>query len=136
MDNSTWLAWGGLSAVLFVGTLIAVPVLIAQMSPDYFVRTNSAAQDLTVPRRWVRRVVRNVVGLLLVAVGVAMLVLPGQGVLTILIGLAVCEFPGKRRLERRIVASPRIRRALNWMRARSSRPPFTFESSSTAPTEH
>ena len=59
--------------------------------------------------------------------GVAMLVLPGQGLLTILIGLMLISFPGKRGLERRIVGRPTILRILNGMRARRSLPPLIVD---------
>ena len=59
--------------------------------------------------------------------GLAMLVLPGQGLLTILIGLMLLDFPGKRRLERRIVARPAILAMLNRMRARRGRDPLRVD---------
>jgi hypothetical protein len=51
-----------------------------------------------------------------------MLLLPGQGILTILIGLMLLDFPGKRRLERRLVQQPSVWRAINWMRAKAHQP--------------
>jgi hypothetical protein len=62
--------------------------------------------------------------MLIVFVGVAMLLLPGQGILTILIGLMLIDFPGKRRLERRLVQQPSVWRAINWMRAKAHQPPL------------
>ena len=67
---------------------------------------------------------RNVLGCLLIAAGVAMLVLPGQGVLTILVGTMLVDFPGKRRLERWIVERGPVLRAMNWLRERAGREPF------------
>ena len=62
--------------------------------------------------------------LLLLAAGVVMLLAPGQGLLTIMVALLFLDFPGKRRLQRRIVASPRVLRALNAMRRRAGQPPL------------
>jgi hypothetical protein len=67
---------------------------------------------------------KNLLGVALVLAGVAMLVLPGQGVLTILLGLMFMNFPGKRRLEQRIVQQPTVFQAMNWMRARAHQPPL------------
>ncbi len=56
-----------------------------------------------------------------------MLLLPGQGVLTILIGLMLLNFPGKRGLERRIVGRPIILKLLNRMRVKRDLPPLNFD---------
>jgi len=54
----------------------------------------------------------------------AMLVLPGQGLLTMFISLMLLDFPGKRRLEQSIVRRPIILRSINWLRERHHRPPL------------
>jgi len=59
--------------------------------------------------------------------GIVMLVLPGQGILTIVIGLMLSNFPGKYRLERWLVMRPRVLRTINWLRQRSKRNPLLFE---------
>jgi len=51
-----------------------------------------------------------------------MLLLPGQGFITILIGIMLLNFPGKLSLELRIVQQPPVFRAINWMRARANQP--------------
>jgi hypothetical protein len=72
------------------------------------------------------RILKNLAGLAVVAVGVLMSVpgVPGQGILTILLGLMLLEFPGKYRLERRIVGTPRVRGFIDRLRARFGRPPL------------
>ena len=67
---------------------------------------------------------KNLLGLLLMVMGVAMLVLPGQGILSILIGLSLMNFPGKYRLERYIAGRRPIRKSLNWIRARAGVEPL------------
>jgi hypothetical protein len=54
-------------------------------------------------------------------------VLPGQGLLTILIALILLDFPGKRSLERRIIARPKVLRAVNGLRTKAGRPPLHLE---------
>jgi putative transmembrane protein PGPGW len=76
-------------------------------------------------------VCKNLVGLAFVLAGVAMLVLPGQGILTIVIGLSLMNFPGKHVLERYIVQQPSILRAINWMRHRAGQPPLKVPQSDT-----
>ncbi|HSH71249.1 MAG TPA: PGPGW domain-containing protein [Deferrisomatales bacterium] len=114
-----WLGFG--SAAMFLLSLSAVPWLVVRIPPDYFTRESRP------PLRWVRmhpalkvflRLAKNVLGAVLVAMGVAMLVLPGQGILTILLGVMLLEFPGKYRLERWLAGRAAVFRALNWVRRR------------------
>ncbi len=72
-------------------------------------------------------IVKNLVGGLFVAAGIVMLFMPGQGILTILIGLSLLDLPGKRDLERRLVGSPAVFEAINVIRARAGRPPLRLE---------
>ncbi len=60
-----------------------------------------------------------------------MLVLPGQGLLTILFGLILMDFPRKRQLERRLIKVQPVRAAANWIRQRYGRPPFEFVADAT-----
>ncbi len=53
-----------------------------------------------------------------------MLVTPGQGLLTLLIGLLLLNFPGKYRLERWLVRRPGVLRTLNWVRRRRGQEHF------------
>ncbi len=69
-------------------------------------------------------VAKNILGGLLVVMGVVMLFTPGQGLLTILIGLLLLNFPGKYRLERWLVLRPGVLRGLNWLRQRRGHRPF------------
>jgi hypothetical protein len=100
--------------------------MIVRLPADYF--------DVRVPRtflkhghvawRWAVVVLQNIVGLVLVFAGIAMLVLPGQGVLTILIGVSLMDFPGKRKLEARLIGQRLVFAGVNRLRARFGKPPF------------
>lgn len=116
--------------VSFVVSLAAIMVFFVRLSPRYYL-AGSARQALAQPhslRRWTLRALKNVLGLLLVLLGVLLSVpgVPGQGLLTVLVGLMLLDFPGKRRWERRLVAHPRARRAINRLRARWGRPPLVL----------
>ncbi|RME33433.1 MAG: hypothetical protein D6786_07715, partial [Gammaproteobacteria bacterium] len=56
--------------------------------------------------------------------GLIMLFTPGQGLLTMLVGLLLMNYPGKYRLERWLVTRPRVLETLNWIRARTGHPPL------------
>ncbi|HEX3178223.1 MAG TPA: hypothetical protein VHZ49_16215 [Methylomirabilota bacterium] len=79
-------------------------------------------------RHWTLRIVRNLVGVLVVAIGVLLSVpgVPGQGLLTILAGATLIDFPGRHRLVRFLIGRPAALRALNRLRARFGRPPLTL----------
>ncbi|MEN6452412.1 MAG: PGPGW domain-containing protein [Thermoguttaceae bacterium] len=115
------------SAVMFFGSLIAVPWLVVHLPTDYFLRQRHYA-DRWKPRHPLLRVaflgLKNVTGVVLILAGVAMLVLPGQGILTILVGMLFVDFPGKFALERRVARQPPVFRALNWIRKKALRPPL------------
>jgi hypothetical protein len=74
-------------------------------------------------------IAKNVGGALLVILGLIMSVpgVPGQGLLTALIGLSLLNFPGKRRLERRFVRIHAVFRGVNRLRARFHHPPLELD---------
>ena len=120
---------GGLSVLTFVGSLIAVPWLIGRLHADYFLthwQTVQARHRRNPALALTVFLARNTIGLLLVAAGLAMLFLPGQGLLTVLIGVSVMDFPGKRGLLQRLVRGPKVQRALNWIRRKRGKEPFVF----------
>jgi archaellum biogenesis protein FlaJ (TadC family) len=134
-DILTWmreyqglLEWlGGASLLMFVATLVVFPLVVIYLPQDYFVRDrrDPARQIRRHPAVWlILTVLKNILGGVLIVSGVAMLVLPGQGLLTILLGVTLVNFPGKFALERRIVGRPAVSRTLNRIRARARRPPL------------
>jgi UPF0716 family protein affecting phage T7 exclusion len=69
-------------------------------------------------------VAKNVVGIVLVAAGALMLLVPGQGLLTIVAGLILLDFPYKFLLERGLATQRHVWRSINWIRKRFGRPPL------------
>jgi hypothetical protein len=63
-----------------------------------------------------------------------MLVLPGQGLLTLIVGVLMMNFPGKRRLQRRVLAIPAVLNAVNALRKRTGEPPLVVESDEAVPS--
>jgi hypothetical protein len=120
-----WL--GALSLMTFVGTLVLIPMLVVRLPADYFIRGHHTRQTPSRSHpalRLLGLVLKNLLGVVLIMAGLIMLVLPGQGVITILIGLTLTNFPGKHALERCIVQQPTVLKAINWMRAKAQRPPL------------
>ena len=131
IDQHQHLAWwsAGISAVAFFGTLIAIPILVARMPANYFIEREPSADSWRSRHSAVRvtlRVLKDVLGVLLVLAGIvlAMPLVPGQGILTILIGLSLLDFPGKRKMELKLIRIRAVRRGINWIRARAQQPPL------------
>ena len=113
--------------MLVVGALVA-PILIVRMPADYFVRPPGGERESKPGiARTAMRVLKNTLGVLLVLAGLAMLVLPGQGILTLLIGISLLDFPGKRRLEQRLLSIHAVERVVQAIRHRAGRPPLQLE---------
>ncbi|MCH2145803.1 MAG: PGPGW domain-containing protein [Phycisphaerales bacterium] len=121
---------GILSVVTFVGSLIALPILVARLPEDYFI-TNAAPARPWRTEHPVRGTVvylgRNLLGLVLVAGGIAMLFLPGQGLLAIAIGLLMMDLPRKRRLQAWLVSLKPIHKGITWLRRKAGQPAFRFD---------
>lgn len=121
-----WTVFLAAYAIAAVATLAILVAMIAALPATYFRDGAGApprrrgAADLAV------RLVRNVLGIVLILVGVLLSVplVPGQGVLTMLVGLILVDLPGKRRLEHRLVARPGVLATMNRLRAWLDRPPL------------
>lgn len=118
-----------LSTFLFFASLILLPIVIVRLPKDYFVRERREPirRHTMHPVLWVLMVVlKNMVGVLLMLAGIAMLFMPGQGLLSIFMGVALCNFPGKYRLLRKLLSYRVVRRALNGIRRKFKHDPLEF----------
>jgi len=125
-----WLKWLRDPALLVAVSLglvsvLVLPLLLVRIPTDYFVAV--PAPTRRGGASWFGRVIKNLLGGLMLVLGIIMLVLPGQGVLTIVAALVLLDFPGKRRLERRLLLRPRVLGVLNSLRARAGRPPLELD---------
>ena len=124
-------AWVGLivfSIIAFVGTLIAIPAILIRLPPDYFKNHHHKpwfANHHPVIRT-LGLVIKNIAGIIFLLAGFAMLFLPGQGLLTMLLGFLFIDFPGKHRLEQKLIQHPQVLKAINALREKANKPPFTF----------
>jgi hypothetical protein len=119
-----------LSILMFVGALISVPLLVARIPADYFIRR--PVRDWPTRHPAVHLVLvaaKNLIGLVLLLAGLAMLVLPGQGLLTVVVAIMLLDFPGKRRFELWLIRRRPIFRAVSWIRAKCHRSPLELPNS-------
>lgn len=122
----------GLFLGLFFGTLVlslaVAGFLLVRAPADYF----AGAKPPTMPGpRWVRislHVLKNLLGAGIIALGLLLSLpgVPGQGLLTMLVGLMLIDGPGKRRVERWIVGMPGVLKAANALRRKFGREPLVI----------
>ena len=126
----TWLVWIGVAS--WIGSLVLLPWVFARLPANAFVGRGPRFRTLSPPLRIAALVLKNALGAALLAAGVALLFLPGQGLLTIVLALLLIDFPGKRRLERWILRRHALRRGLDWIRDRAGRERFVFDEPQTS----
>lgn len=133
----TWMAltWGriffglGMFVISAAVTLLIAGIVIVKMPANYF---SSHYQEDFMPNtpwlaRWGALIAKNVVGVILIIAGILMLIGPGQGILTILIGLIMVDIPGKRPIEAKIIKRPNVLAGINKLRAKFNKPPLIMD---------
>ena len=133
-DAVSWntLAWG---VGLFLGSvlisMLVIGVLLVNLPATFFLDSHSREfwEDRHPALKWTARIAKNLLGLLVIAFGVLLSLpgVPGQGLLTILVGIILLDFPGKRRLERAIVSRRAIRRRIDQLRAKFGKRPLVLD---------
>ena len=115
------------SIATLVISVVLVPYLIVVLPADFYAEGDSRHLFQGRPMmRMMFLLVKNALGALLLVAGVLMIFLPGQGILTMLAGLALLNFPGKRKLELRFLHLPSVLNSINWLRVRAGRDPLSF----------
>ncbi len=139
-----WLTdlWNSLTlaqVLVFVGAFLVslafsfavIAIVMVKLPANYF--SSHYVQDFMPNSPWLVRwgavVGKNLLGLFLVALGIVLSLpgVPGQGILTILLGLIMLDIPGKRPLEARIIKRPTVRAAIDKLRERFGKPPLELD---------
>ena len=127
-DHQTLAGWlVALSVLMLLASAVVMPILVSRMRADYFMPDRDRAESLAIQHpviRWSGLILKNLLGAVLLLAGLVMLLTPGQGLLTVFMGLLLLNFPGKRKLELKLIRQPGVFRAINWIRARAGREPL------------
>ncbi|OPL18112.1 MAG: hypothetical protein AVO35_06300 [Candidatus Aegiribacteria sp. MLS_C] len=117
---------GGISLAMFVVSVLLVPVFVQILPEDYFVRRKIRTKPSWVPLpiHLLYLVAKNIAGIVLIILGLAMLVLPGQGLLTLIVGVILTDIPGERQAFLFICRKTPVLRAMNWLREKKGIAPF------------
>ena len=122
-DFFFWL--GVVSSIIFIVSLLSIGWLVSLIPNDYFINRKESKFKLNYPVAWIiSAIIKNIFGYILILGGILMLILPGQGLLTIFIGLMLSNYPGKYSIEKKIIATPKILKSINWLRKKSDEPPL------------
>jgi Putative transmembrane protein (PGPGW) len=124
-DHAQWIII--FSILSFIATLILVPVIIIRLPADYFSATKRHKKASHHPViQFFSLLVKNLLGGLLLLAGLIMLFTPGQGLITLLAGMMIMDYPGKYTLERWIILRFNLLKPMNWYRARHKLAPLTI----------
>ena len=127
--NYEVLIWwtGAASVLMFLGSLCVIPVILIKIPADYFASLETKSRidvrDLSF-FRILYLIFKNMVGIAFILAGLIMLLLPGQGILTIIVGMSLLNFPGKYRLVRNIIRNKTILNTINKLRSKAAKPPI------------
>ena len=117
------------SVASFIVSILFCTLVIAYLPSDYFLPKRRLRHISHPILRIGFKCLKNLFAVILVIVGIIQIPLPGQGVLTILIGVIISDIPGKRKLERRIISSSVILATANSIRSRFKRPMLMVDES-------
>lgn len=121
----------GIFLITFAANLVLVSVILVKIPANYFQesRNSTFLKGHSPVVRVMAIIGKNLAGVLLVVLGVLLSLpgVPGQGVLTILLGIMLLDFPGRRRFERWIVSRPKIFNTINKLRNRFNKQPLVLD---------
>lgn len=126
-ENYSIIIWlSSISFIVFVGTILIIPIIFIRIPADYFVkeerkfpfeRKNPFIGAFVL-------IIKNMLGFIFLIAGFIMLFTPGQGILTIFIGISLINFPGKRKLERKLIFHPKVLPVVNAIRKKAGKQPL------------
>src|SRR6185369_11284249 len=112
----------------FLINLAIVSLILVKLPADHFSKSRKT-KFWAGPRPAIHAakvIGKNIAGVLLVALGIVLSLpgVPGQGLLTVLLGIMLLDFPGRHRLEQKLLSKPSIVNTINSLRERFDKPPL------------
>ncbi|WP_223897583.1 PGPGW domain-containing protein [Sulfurovum sp. TSL1] len=129
-NHENLLFWSTLVSIISViASILLIPWIVTKIPADYF--THPKRQKLLwgdQPKivRFIFILLKNIIGVMLVLGGIALLFLPGQGILTILIGLLIMDFPYKYKFEIWIIKHTFLLNSINKLRSKAKKRPLVI----------
>lgn len=128
-DLSLLLQWlAGVSLFTFLLSLILIPWIVGRLRVNYFlVLDRKISYKGRRKLEWYFQLLaRNIIGWILIVAGVIMLFLPGQGLITIVLGFLFISFPGKHKLTKKFIRNIKLQHTLDWLRDKRKKVPFLW----------
>jgi hypothetical protein len=121
-----------IGVLIFLGTfainLAIVSFILVKIPADHFSKSHKAKfwSGPNPALHAAKFIGKNILGILLIALGIVLSIpgVPGQGLLTILLGIMLLDFPGRDRLEQKLLSKPGIVNTINRLRERFGKPPL------------
>ena len=120
-----WLTLIGIIGL--IGSMLVIPWILIQIPPDYFLgekRKKCPWGNCPPFIRSIILIIKNILGIALVLSGIIMLFIPGQGLLTILVGMILMDFPYKYKILRWLIQHPKILSPINKLRTKAKKSPL------------
>jgi len=116
-----------ISLITFILSIVFIPFIVINLSPEYFKYKRKSLIDYKNPiLRYFVLIIKNILGYIIILLGIIMLFIPGQGLLSITIGLLFINFPGKKKLEYKFFTNKKISSAINAIRRRAGKEEINF----------
>lgn len=127
-DHENLLLWlAAVSFIVFFASLLLIPWIVTKIPSDYFThpkRQKYLWSDQPKIVRYLFVFLKNILGVMLVLGGITLLFFPGQGIVTMMIGLLIIDFPYKYKVERWIIKHPVVLRSINRLRKKAKQRPL------------
>ena len=118
-EYAGWLQLIAISSLIMLAISLALlPYLVARLPVDHFCQQSRSQHPIT-SQQALLRILRNLLGLILLFAGLLMLLLPGQGLLTLVLSLLLLDYPQKKKIERSLLQKKAIFNGLNWLRKKA-----------------
>ena len=118
-EYAGWLQLIAVSSLIMLAISLALlPYLVARLPVDHFCQQSRSQHPIT-SQQALLRILRNLLGLILLFAGLLMLLLPGQGLLTLVLALLLLDYPQKKKIERSLLQQKTIFNGLNWLRKKA-----------------
>lgn len=130
-DAAARLGWPttvGIALALTVVTTTVALATIVMLPANHFMpcATQTTAHPIV---RLTVKVAKNLLGCTVILLGLfmALPLVPGPGLVFLLVGLSLVDFPGKRKIEVKLLQRPAVNNFINSLRRRFGKPPFQIE---------
>ena len=113
------------SLLFYVVSLILIPWFIIRLPEDYFKYEKPPSRQQLSGNSW-QNIAKNTFAVAVIIAGIIMLVTPGPGILSILIGIMLTDIPGKYKIERWLIKYPPVLKSITWIRQKAGKEPLIY----------